>query len=80
MDVRSQILTSWRDWRVWSGGEDVLRELMAILDTTAQEIVSLMRSEFRRRGGVAAAAAGVGGVRPDTTASNIAEVVMGSEA
>jgi len=69
MDVCSQILTSWRDWRVWSGGEDVLRELMAILDTTAQEIVSLTRSEFRRRGGVAAAAAGVGVKRP-----NIAEV------
>jgi len=80
MDVCSQILTSWRDWRVWSGGEDVLRELMAILETTAQEIVSLTRFEFRRRGGLAAHAAGVGGQRPDTTAANIAEVVMGSEA
>jgi len=41
MDVCSQILTSWRDWRVWSGGEDVLRELMAILDTTAQKLCPL---------------------------------------
>jgi len=52
---------------------------MAILDATAQEIVSMTRSECARRGGVAAAAAGVGGVRPDNTAVIIAEVVMGSE-
>jgi len=53
---------------------------MAILDATAQEIVSMTRSECARWGGVARAAAGVGGSQPDNTAANIAEAVMGSEA
>jgi len=52
---------------VWSGGEGVLREIMAILDITAQEVVSLMRSTMQ-------------GGPTDTTAASIAEAVMGSAA
>jgi len=70
------------------------RELMAITGLSAQELVHLARSAFGAAAGTAsaiasaerAAAMGIergnngGGQRPDTTAANITEAVMGSEA
>jgi len=53
---------------------------MAILDATAQEIVTMTRSECGRQGAAALAAAGGAGPRPDRTAADIAEAVMGSDA
>jgi len=53
---------------------------MAIMDAMAQEIVSMARSQCAQLGGAAAAAAGVSGQRPDSTAANIAEAVMGRDA
>jgi len=70
------------------------REVMAFTGLSAQELVNLARSAYSAAGGTAsaivraerAAAMGIeigsngGGRRPDTTAANIAEAVMGSEA
>ena len=53
---------------------------MAILDATAQEIVTMTRAECGRRGAAAIAAAGLSGPRTDRTAADIAEAVMGSDA
>ena len=53
---------------------------MAILDATAQEIVTMTRAECGRQGAAAVAAAGLSGPRTDRIAADIAEVVMGSDA
>jgi len=58
----------------------MLRELMALMGATAQEIVTMARSAFAGVGGAAAALAGTG-ARPRTDpAHEIAEAVMGREA
>jgi len=57
----------------------MLRELMALMGATAQEIVTMARSAFAGVGGAAAALAGTG-ARPHTDpAHEIAEAVMGRE-
>jgi len=80
-------------WCVWSGGERILRELMAITGATAQELVTIVSSSFGALGGAvsvgsgslekarAAAAASGRSDRPvDRTVSDIAVVVMGHDA
>ena len=56
------------------------RELLAITGLAAQELVHLARSAFGAVAGAATVAAGCGGQRPDSTAANIAEVMMGRDA
>jgi len=85
--VDTWILTPWCG-RV--GEEKMARELMAITGLSAQELVHLARTAFASAGGTASAiaraerAAVTGitwrGVRPVTTAADLAEAVMGNEA
>ena len=60
----------------------MLREFMAILDATTQEIVSMARSaiESTSSGGVVATADGVSGRPRHRAPADIAEAVMGRDA
>jgi len=53
---------------------------MALMDATAQEIVTMARSAISARGSAAAAVSGLSGQPRARTAPDIAEAVMGRDA